>query len=118
MKKTFALLAALLLVAGFVSAGFASPAAAEDMTFTGWVADEACAKDYAKSSTADHKGCATGCLKKGAVALSTPDGLHLLDITSEKALEHLGMEVVVTGTLNADTNTIAVTSIAASTPTE
>lgn len=113
MKKTFALLAALLLVAGF-----ASFAAAEDMTFTGWVADEACAKDYAKSATADHKGCATGCLKKGAVALSTPDGLHLLDITSEKALEHLGMEVVVTGTLNADTNTIAVTSIAASTPTE
>lgn len=112
MKKTFALLAALLLVAGFVSA------AAEDMTFTGWVADEACAKDYAKSATADHKGCATGCLKQGAVALSTPDGLHLLDISSEKALEHLGMEVVVTGTLNADTNTIAVTSIAASTPTE
>lgn len=113
MKKTLVLLAALLFAVGFVALG-----AAEDMTYTGWIADEACAKDYAKSATADHQGCATGCLKQGTVALSTADGLHLLDITNEKALKHLGMEVVVTGTLNADTNTIAVTSIAAAPATE
>ena len=113
MKKTLALLVLALFAVGLVSV-----AAAEEMTFTGWVADEACAKDYAKSATADHKGCASGCLKEGTVALSTADGLHLLDLTSEKAMEHLGMEVVVTGTLNADTNTIAVSSIAAAPATE
>lgn len=113
MKKTLALLVLALFAVGLVSV-----AAAEDMTYTGWIADEACAKDYAKSATADHQGCATGCLKKGTVALSTADGLHLLDITAEKAMEHLGMEVVVTGTLNAETNTIAVTGIAAAPATE
>ena len=41
-------------------------------------------------------------------------GFHLLDITNEKAIENLGMEVTVMGTLDEATNTIKVTSIAAS----
>ena len=48
------------------------------------------------------------------VALASPDGFHLLDITNEAALEHLGMEVTVMGTLDEATNTIQVTSINAS----
>lgn len=108
MKKLIFLSIALLAV-------FAFSAAAEDMAFTGWVADEACAKDFAKAGNADHKGCATGCLSRGGgVALASPDGFHLLDITNEKALEHLGMEVTVMGTLDEATNTIKVTSIKAS----
>ena len=55
------------------------------MAFTGWVADEACAKDFDKSGNEAHKGCATGCLGGGDnVALASPDGFHLLDITTEK----------------------------------
>ena len=88
---------------------------AEDMAYTGWVADEACAKDFAKAGNEEHVGCATGCLSGGGgVALASPDGFHLLDITNEAALEHLGMEVTVMGTLDEATNTIKVTSINAS----
>ena len=95
--------------------GVALASAADDMAFTGWVADEACAKDYAKAGNEGHKGCATGCLSNGgAVALATPDGLHLLDITAEAAMEHLGMEVTVMGSLDKETNTITVSSIKAS----
>ena len=107
MKKL--LILALVL---FASVAFA---AAEDMTFTGWVSDEACAKDFAKAGNADHKGCATGCLSRGGgVALVSESGFHLLDITNEKAIEKLGMEVTVMGTLDEATNTIKVTSIKAS----
>lgn len=107
MKKL--LILALVL---FASVAFA---AAEDMTFKGWVADEACAKDFAKAGNAEHKGCATGCLSRGGgVALVSESGFHLLDITNEKAIEKLGMEVTVMGTLDEATNTIKVTSIKAS----
>ena len=51
MKKLLILAIVLLASAGF--------AAAEDMAFTGWVADEACAKDFAKAGNAEHKGWAT-----------------------------------------------------------
>ena len=85
MKKL--LILALVL---FASVAFA---AAEDMTFKGWVADEACAKDFAKAGNAGHQGCATGCLSRGGgVALASEDGFHLLDITNEKAIENLGMD--------------------------
>ncbi|MYB31511.1 MAG: hypothetical protein F4Y20_03005 [Acidobacteria bacterium] len=107
MKKL--LILALVL---FASVAFA---AAEDMTFKGWVSDEACAKDFAKAGNAEHKGCATGCLSRGGgVALVSESGFHLLDITNEKAIENLGMEVTVMGTLDEATNTIKVPSIAAS----
>ena len=110
MKKLLILALALL-----ASGALVASAAAEDMTYTGWVADEACAKDFSKAGNEDHKGCATGCLSKGGgVALASPNGFHLLDITNEKALEHLGMEVTVMGTLDEATNTIKVTSIKAS----
>ncbi len=107
MKKL--LILALVL---FASVAFA---AAEDMTYTGWVSDEACAKDFAKAGNAEHQGCATGCLSRGGgVALVSEAGFHLLDITNEKAIENLGMEVTVMGTLDEATNTIKVTSIKAS----
>ena len=110
MKKLLILALALL-----ASGALVASAAAEDMTYTGWVADEACAKDFSKAGNEDHKGCATGCLSKGGgVALASPNGFHLLDITNEAALEHLGMEVTVMGTLDEATNTIKVTSIKAS----
>ena len=110
MKKLLILALALLACGAFVAS-----AAAEDMTYTGWVADQACAKDFAKAGNEEHKGCATACLNGGdGVALASPDGFHLLDITNEAALDHLGMEVTVMGTLDEATNTIKVTSIKAS----
>ena len=109
-KKLLVLALALFALFTLAVAG-----SAEDMTYTGWVADEACAKDFAKAGNEEHKGCATACLNGGdGVALASPDGFHLLDITNEAALEHLGMEVTVMGTLDEATNTIKVTSINAS----
>jgi len=88
--------------------------AGEDMTFTGWVADEACAKDFSKAGTTSHAACASGCLNNdGAPALAMESGLHLLDSDAEAALEYAAMEVVITGTLDEATNTIKVTSIEA-----
>ena len=105
----------LLSILALAFGAFAFSAAAEDMAYTGWVADEACAKDFSQAGNEAHKGCATACLNKGGgVALASPDGFHLLDITNEAALEHLGMEVTVMGTLDEATNTIKVTSINAS----
>ncbi len=110
MKRILFLLSVLALALGF--AAFAS---ADEATYTGWISDAACAKDYSKAADAGHKGCATGCLSNGdSVALASPDGFHILDISTEMALEHLGMEVQVTGTLDEATNTIQVTSIKAS----
>ncbi len=109
MKKALALIAIALIAFAFVGA-----AAAEDVTFTGWVADEHCAKDAAKAMSADHKGCATGCFNNGANATLVMDGgFHLLDIDGETALEYAASEVKVMGTLDEATNTIKVTSIAA-----
>lgn len=105
----------LLMLALVLLASVAFAGAAEDTTFTGWVSDEACAKDSAKAMNAEHKGCATGCLSRGGgVALVSEAGFHLLDITNEKAIENLGNEVTVKGTLDEATNTIKVTSISAS----
>ena len=105
----------ILAITLFACGAFVVAASAEDMAYTGWVADEACAKDFAKAGNEEHVGCATGCLSGGGgVALASPDGFHLLDITNEAALEHLGMEVTVMGTLDEATNTIKVTSINAS----
>ena len=112
MKKIVFLLAGLFLTG---LAGAASRVV-QEATFTGFVADEACASDYARSS-ADHQACATGCLKRGErVALAMESGLHLLDLTAEAAADYLGMEVTVTGVLDAATNTITVSSIAPRTP--
>ena len=51
---------------------------------------------------------------QGGVALASLDRLHLREITNGRALEHLGMELTVMGTLDEATNTIKVTSIKAS----
>ena len=51
MKKF--LILALALIA---SVAFVAVAAAEDMTYTGWVADEACAKDFSKAGNEAHVG--------------------------------------------------------------
>ena len=58
---------------------------------------------------------ATGCpIGSSGVAFARPDRFHLLDMTNKEALEHLGMEVTLTGTLHEATNTVKVTSIKAS----
>ena len=100
-----------------LTTAFVAFAAADhhETNWKGWLADENCAKDYSKSSSPGHAGCATSCVKGGAKwALSTPDGHFILDLGASKATKHVGHEVFVKGKLNKESKTIKVSSISAS----
>ena len=100
MKKALVVLAlAALLV----------PALASADSWTGWITDDHCG---AKGAKAEHADCAKKCLENGGklVFYNTADEkIYQLD-NQKLAEEHLGHEVVVTGT--ADGNSIKVESIA------
>lgn len=100
MKKAFVVLAlAALLV----------PALASADSWTGWITDDHCG---AKGASAEHASCAKKCLDQGGKLVffnSADQKLYNLD-NQKLAEEHLGHEVVVTGT--ADGTSIKVESIA------
>ena len=100
MKKALVVLAlAALLV----------PALASADSWTGWITDDHCG---AKGAKAEHADCAKKCLDQGGKLVffnSADQKLYSLD-NQKLAEEHLGHEVVVTGT--ADGNSIKVESIA------
>jgi hypothetical protein len=114
MKKVLCLSIVVVLLAGF-----ASFALADEGSWTGWIADANCAKNYEKAAKAEHAACAKSCVSKGAGwALAMQDGMVLLDVSNEMAEQHLGHEVIVKGDLNKDTNTVKVTSIEKAKKTE
>jgi hypothetical protein len=88
MKKVLIVLAlAALLVPAFAAAD----------SWTGWITDDQCG---AKGAKADHASCAKKCLDGGSklVFFNTADQ-KLYNLDNQKlAEEHLGHEVVVTGT--------------------
>ncbi len=100
MKKALIVLAlAALLV----------PALASADSWTGWITDDHCG---AKGASAEHASCAKKCLDQGGKLVffnSADQKLYNLD-NQKLAEEHLGHEVVVTGT--ADGSSIKVESIA------
>lgn len=100
-----------LLVIAIVCVCFAAVSQAEEGSWTGFLSDAACAKDYAKAS-ADHTACAKGCVKKGGSwALAMKESFHVLEIAAETADTHAGHHVVIKGTLDKETNTIKVSSL-------
>ncbi len=108
MKRSKVLIWATLMFVASINFGVA----ADEGSWTGWIADENCAKDYEKSATAEHLTCAETCLKQGVkLALSTPEGHFLLDVNPALAEQHLGHEVVVKGELDTQTDTIKVSSM-------
>jgi hypothetical protein len=100
MKKALIVLAlAALLI----------PALASADSWTGWITDDHCG---AKGASAEHASCAKKCLDQGGKLVffnSADQKLYNLD-NQKLAEEHLGHEVVVTG--SADGNSIKVESIA------
>lgn len=107
MKKTFALLAVLVL---FV--GFSGLALADDGSWTGYISDSSCAKNFEKSSAENHAACAKACVSKGGQwALSMKDGMVILDISKDTAEKNLGHMVTVKGTLDMASNTVKVASV-------
>ena len=106
MKK----FAAFASVLAFVVVGALSFAhdEAKSSTWTGWITDETCG---AKNANADGKACALKCAKNGAKLVLYVDGdkkMVGLD-NQDEAMKHVGVPVMVTGTM--DGNTIKVQKI-------
>src|SRR5437588_12867076 len=68
--------------------------------FTGYVIDQSCA---GKPAMKGNEACARKCIKGGspAVLLTADEKVYKLD-DQEKAVEHAGQKVKVSGTLNGD----------------
>jgi len=112
MKENFR----LCVVVAVLAIAFPVFAAAghHEESWTGWIADENCAKSYEKVASAGHVGCAKSCLKNGAkLALATESGTFLLDVDEAKAGKNIGHEVVIKGSLDKETMTIKVKSVSA-----
>jgi hypothetical protein len=113
--STFRVSIAALLIGGLVGAVPAF-AAGKTQTFTGEVSDSMCgAKHMMEGSAAD---CTRACVKKGSkYALLVGDKVYTLDASDPTALSELdqlaGQQAKVAGTLDDETDTIAVKSVTA-----
>lgn len=97
MKKVLLLLIALSLVCFMV----ALASAADTTTVNGYVSDSMCG---AKGANADHAGCMTKCMGKGAKAVIVTDGdSKVLNVENPDVLKgHEGHHVAVTGHVTGD----------------
>ena len=94
MKRSLALVAVLVLALAVPAV-----AGAKEVMLTGYITDEYCG---AKNANADGVGCAKACAKKGSELAIYADGKMYRLSDKKAALEHLGYEVIVTGTLEED----------------
>ena len=110
MTRSMSLVWVLTLVLAATAAAFAADVAAKPTTMTGWITDSFCG---AKNANAAGARCAKDCYKKGARLELVADGKTYQISDQKAAAEHIGHEVVITGTLDQDT--IKVDKIAAAT---
>jgi len=109
MKKAVSVFGLLALLA---TISLATVADQKTATWTGWISDDHCG---AKGMSADHKACATTCIKNGSkyVFVNSADK-KVLAIKNQDAVngeKNLGQEVKVTGQL-LDDGSLHVDSIA------
>jgi hypothetical protein len=105
MHKRLGILFVVVLVAAGLT--LAAGEKAKDTAYVGWVTDDHC---NAKGAKEGHADCATKCVKDHGAkyALVTPsDGkVYVLD-PQDKAAEHAGHHVKVTGTVDGNTLKVA-----------
>ncbi len=91
----------MLALAAILALAIAVPVAAgeKEVKLTGYITDEYCG---AKNANADGAGCAKACANKGSEMAIYADGKMYRLSDKKTALEHLGYEVVVTGTIQED----------------
>jgi (2Fe-2S) ferredoxin len=108
-KLVSTLAVALLLTAGAVPAfaGEGHAHGGEEVQLTGYITDEWCG---AKNANAEGAGCAKACAKKGAALAIYADGKMYKLSDKEAAMKHVGVQVVVKGTVMED-GTVKVASI-------
>jgi len=112
MKRLISLGSAFALSLVLAAPAFAGEAA-KPTAVKGWITDSFCG---AKNANADGAGCAKDCYKKGAKLELVADGKTYQISDQKAAFEHIGHEVVITGTLDKDT--IKVEKIEAATKTK
>lgn len=104
MKRLISLGSVLALAAVLAAPVLAGEAAAAPTAMQGWIVDSFCG---AKNANADGQGCAKDCYKKGAKLELVADGKTYQISDQKAAAEHLGHEVVITGTVENDTIKVA-----------
>jgi hypothetical protein len=102
MKTVLSTLGLLAMLFAMVS--LPTTAKEKTMTWTGWISDSACA---AKGMSADHKECATKCVKEKGASWVFVEGKSkkVLNIHNQDAVNpdtSLGQEVKVTGHVMTD----------------
>ena len=100
MKRLISLGSVIVLAVALTSAAFAGDSAAAPTAMKGWIVDSFCG---AKNANAEGQGCAKDCYKKGAKLELIADGKTYQISDQKAAFEHIGHEVVITGTLDKDT---------------
>ena len=100
MKKISAFGSMLALVVAMAAPAFAGDAAPQPTALKGWITDSYCG---AKNANADGAKCARDCYKKGAKLELIADGKTYQISDQKAAFDHIGHEVVVTGTVDKDT---------------
>ena len=90
-------------------------AASQAVTWTGWFADEACAKGRVASGVISftNPDCAEKCIKNGSapVFISEQAKAMYKVVDYSGVVENLGWKLEITGTVNDDAKTISVTSV-------
>jgi hypothetical protein len=100
MKRMISLGSMIALVLAMTVAAFAADAAAQPTAVKGWITDSFCGAKNANEAGAT---CARDCYKKGAKLELIADGKTYQISDQKAAFEHIGHEVVITGTLDQDT---------------
>jgi hypothetical protein len=100
MKRLISAGSVLAVVLALTATVIAADAAAQPTTMKGWITDSFCGATNANAGGAQ---CARDCYKKGAKLELVADGKTYQISDQKSALEHIGHEVVVTGTLDKDT---------------
>jgi hypothetical protein len=100
MKRLMSSGTVLAVVLALAAPAVAGEPAAQPTTMKGWITDSFCG---AKNANAEGAQCARDCYKKGAKLELVADGKTYQISDQKAAFDHVGHEVVVTGTLDKDT---------------
>lgn len=100
MKRLIALGSALACILALNGVAFGADTASPPAAVKGWITDSFCG---AKNANAAGATCARDCYKKGAKLELVADGKTYQLSDQKAAFEHIGHEVVITGTIDKDT---------------
>jgi len=100
MKRLISLGSVLVLALALTGTVLAADAAAQPTTVKGWITDSFCGAKNANEAGAK---CARDCYKNGAKLELVAEGKTYQISDQKAAFDHIGHEVVITGTLDKDT---------------